>query len=124
MDSSARLNENGLMFSIFFLFAAAAAQAQPAAPKALVDGNFLHSACTNQDPRAQEFCTAYIGGLVDQLWNLEASAGRRFCPPATASLAQFRDIALKHLQAKPEVRHRPAAALATAALIQTFPCRK
>lgn len=74
------------------------------------DGNDLHQSCTN-NPNG--FCLGYISGVVEA----RSTGGRpTICPPEGAVLGQGRDMVIKFLRDKPELRHVQAPLLISTAL--------
>lgn len=63
--------------------------------------------------------TGYVAGVADL-----AGSGSLICLPAQLDLGQAKDVTLKYLRSRPEIRHRSASDLVVEALQRTFPCRK
>ena len=90
-------------------------------------GNDLFDFC-NQSPNFfYGMCAGYIVGVADAMMGSQAAggsmAGWNACFPQNVSNTQVRDIALKFLNAHPEIRHANAAPLVARALSEAFPCR-
>jgi hypothetical protein len=80
-------------------------------------GNDLLSDCnhTNADYDAG-FCIGYIVGILDQLFE-----AKMFCPPVGVNTGQTKDMVIKFLKDKPELRHLPAVYLVNEAT-KNFSC--
>lgn len=80
-------------------------------------GNVLLSDCDHKDADySAGFCEGYIDGILDQLFEAKV-----FCPPAGVNLKQTKDIVIKFLRDKPELRHLPAVYLVNEAT-KIFAC--
>jgi Rap1a immunity proteins len=70
-------------------------------------GDELLSWCSDKDsPFHQGACDGYINGALDV-----ATLIKSFCAPADVSFGQLREMVLKYLRAKPEVRNLTASYL-------------
>ena len=101
------------IFAIFTLSAHAAE-----ALRYSVSGNQLYSNCTSTND-AQAACMGFTTGSADQL-----SLDSKICASAEVTRGQIMDIVKTYLERNPELRHYPAAMLASAALRQALPCAK
>lgn len=93
-----------------------------------IDGNKLLELCTStagatyyQD---QAFCAGYFQAINDSLitFELVGVVQNLTCIPKQVSLLQMRDVALRYISTRPDVRHTFAASQVLAALKQAFPC--
>ena len=82
-------------------------------------GNGLLEACLKlEEPFARGYCGGFVAGAGQALqWGASD-----ICLPAGVTLGQMSDVAVRYLQAHPEIRHHPAVALVRAALFEAFPC--
>ena len=74
--------------------------------------------------RSRSICLGYAGGIADALtaFSIAYPTMVQVCMPAGITMQQTMDVVIRHLQAHPEDRHLPAAALAIEAFVATFPC--
>ncbi|MDX6806303.1 Rap1a/Tai family immunity protein [Terrihabitans rhizophilus] len=84
-------------------------------------GNDLMAGCQVRSAAV----SSYVLGVVDaaELHAVAGGSSIKICAPPGATGEQLRDVFCKALLAKPEDRHRPAAALASLALDEAFPCK-
>ena len=79
---------------------------------------YCHEAGRDEHPNVLTgFCVGYILGIFESL----VLSGRA-CVNLKVTNEQVRDVAVKFLEAHPEIRDRPAAALVIDASVETFPC--
>lgn len=82
-------------------------------------GNDLHEYCTSTNNLQQGLCRGFVVGVFDTRVRLD------FCSPEGATpitVGQVEDIVKRYLNSFPELRHKLAYSLVTAALIAAFPC--
>jgi hypothetical protein len=80
-------------------------------------GNELLSMCN--DPTDKRICLGTVSGYYDMLQWMD-----RTCADRTVTMGQAADVVIKFLRDHPASRHLSAASLASAALMQAFPCPK
>ena len=83
-------------------------------------GNDLLRFCTT--PRSSDACFGYIERVADAMADGVPLFGRRACIPAGADAGQIRDVAVRYLESRPDIRHGSAAQLAAIAYSEAFPC--
>ena len=82
------------------------------------DGNELLKHCLEPIETAESsYCLGYISGAADML-------GDDICVPKEVNRGQMNDIAVRYLQAHPELRQRSGVDLAEEALKEAFPCKR
>jgi hypothetical protein len=104
---------------------ASGAHAQPA-----MTGNQLHEACSSGNSSGQLLCVVYVRGIAEGSMIQHALESRLnaagsptpFCSPAGSTWRQLTDVVARALAAQPQNRHRPAADITLAALMDAFPC--
>jgi hypothetical protein len=79
-------------------------------------GNTLLAKCQSADLGDRYDCLGYISGAAD------AAQHRSYCPPATATRGQIRDIVVAVMLRAPDIRHETADVIVAAALGQVWPC--
>jgi hypothetical protein len=85
-------------------------------------GNDLLGYCST--PNSSLFCLGYVEGVADTMArNDPVLGGLRACIPAGVTGGQLRDITVKMLQDRPEIRQNNAASIVASALSTAFPCR-
>lgn len=100
------------------------AAADDAAPGLGTSGNALLAAC--EGGGVKEFaCLIYINGVLD---GANGESERRshagtYCPSATVTYQQQRDVVVKWLHDHPTLRDVPSSLLIITAARQAFPCR-
>jgi Rap1a immunity proteins len=85
-------------------------------------GNLLLKACANA-----EVCVGFVAGVADTMVAAQeppggSVLGLRTCIPASVTLGQAKDVAVRYIQEHPESRHYSAAKLVAEALDGAFPC--
>jgi hypothetical protein len=92
-----------------------------------ISGNELHGALVNFKSTRQNLDGAkgvgYVMGVHDAL-NGRTSAGYCFQSPKNVTSGQLSDVVLKYLEDNPQLRHYSGNSLVSAALAQSFPCRR
>lgn len=94
-------------------------------PVALIrSGNDLLEACGGNDPVNSIACLSFLRGTMRGFRGglSYAHQAQAFCPPDTATLAQFRDVTLKFLRDNPAERHMDGDYLIVKAMIGSYPC--
>jgi Rap1a immunity proteins len=82
------------------------------------DGNELLKHCLEPIETAESsYCLGYISAAADIL-------GDDICVPKEVNRGQMNDIAVRYLQAHPELRQRSGVDLAEEALKAAFPCKR
>lgn len=83
-------------------------------------GNELYRYCVSDKITAAQI----IAGITDGIYSVnELFSVKHFCIPDYVELGQIADIVCKDLSNHPEQRHWPAANIAHASLIRSFPCQ-
>jgi hypothetical protein len=123
------MNKNALQFllpaALAFVLLTGSAKAEETKIRGW-SGNDLLAWCTG--PNAAE-CLGYVMGISDAMaattaFNGRSVAGWQACfnnYPVTGN--QMRDIAIRFLRERPQMRHFNAATLVSQALAEAFPCR-
>ena len=107
------------MQKAFLAICFAFAIAPPAASQTVfVTGNSLLADFKSAEGFGPTYAYGYSVGVFD------ASEGLNHCAPSGVSQGQIRAIALRYLEANPEVLHQGADTLLRAAYKEAFPCRK
>jgi hypothetical protein len=118
-----RLQPTALAAAMLLALATGAASAQPAPAgyNTFNSGNDLLENCNHRGSGDYDSgaCTGYIVGVVDTLAFIPGSG---FCMPLHVTKGQVADIVIKRLRDNPADRHYIAAATASAALRDAFPC--
>lgn len=87
-----------------------------------MDGNSLLERCQgDQSDFRKGYCAAYVAGVADSI-PVMPEVSKAVCIPATATLAQLRDVTVHFLEQHPETRHVEASAIVLRALVVAFPC--
>ncbi len=103
------------------IFIAAGIAIAPGVAHANITGEKLLEACSSKKADALAACDGYLAGVADAINTAKAG---NICFPAGATVKQFRDMALKELQAKPEIRHQTGSTIMTPIFASAFPCKK
>lgn len=87
-----------------------------------MDGNSLLDRCqSDQSDFRKGYCAAYVAGVADSI-PVMVEVSKAVCIPATATLAQLRDVTVVFLEQHPEIRHIEASAIVLRAMVVAFPC--
>lgn len=89
------------------------------AEAAFNDGNTMLGRCTSNRDSEVFYCLGAIAGLAD---GIQTVSNGVICLPPAATVAQLRDVLLRHLANHPESRHHGIGALMYVALFAAFPC--
>jgi hypothetical protein len=84
------------------------------------DGNELLERCSSEQSFGSGYCAGYAAAIADAA---RVISGDQVCIPATATLAQVRDVVIQYLREHPEERHYAAGSLVLRSLLVAFPCR-
>ncbi len=68
--------------------------------------------------------TAYDGYVLGVSDGLMGTSLYYYCPPTNVTRRQLRGVVTSYLKSHPNDTHVPGGALVTAALIESFPCKK
>ena len=115
---------------LLILSGAASLHAAEAAAQTVVEsvsfgtGNELLAVCMSNSISDQRGCMGFITGYIQGVvaGSLEAKAKLPFCIPEKVTVGQARDILVKALQDRPQVRHVRSDVLMMIAFRKTFPC--
>ena len=107
----------------------------------LITGNQLHDVCTSRSPDKFGMCAGYLVGFHEgRNWGtflavkpaMEGSSAAEIsdfgnklvknCIPGDSDYVQIKDVIVKYLDEKPEVRHESARYLVWLSLAEAFPC--
>ncbi|WP_367114403.1 Rap1a/Tai family immunity protein [Roseibium sp.] len=85
-----------------------------------MDGNKLYELCKEDHP----VCIGYLMGLSDlqAVLQRDGHLPKWACTPDNLVTPQLRDIAVKHLETYPNLRHYAAPIIMLSVLRETFPC--
>jgi hypothetical protein len=95
-----------------------------------VNGNELFRVCSDDHDVAQVYCKAYVAGVMDAIFGVNAMKANGYTIPSTCPpeehLApdQVKDLVVQYLTAHPATRHHAAAGEAWHALLAAFPCNR
>jgi hypothetical protein len=85
------------------------------------DGNKLYRECSEgMGGIHYGFCLAFIQGVADAMQVSRFTSAQESCIPQHVQLGQVVDVTRAFLRDHPESRHKPAAALAIAAINDAF----
>lgn len=103
----------------------AAAVANSAERKMLLEGRQLHERCVEKEAQDLGVCQGYIGAVIDLEHLHSTLAGREplYCIPEGRGLPELVDRVTSWLVSHPDQSGRPAVAQVTFALIDAFPCQ-
>jgi hypothetical protein len=106
------------------MVAAVAAYATQPAVAQFYNGNEVYINCTDDSPVKQGVCSGYVLGTVDGIWTSQELLNQTkiLCLPASATVEQVRDVAIRHLANHPSERQYVAASVIWRAMIEAFPC--
>jgi hypothetical protein len=85
-----------------------------------IDGNKLLHDCKKQGAGGQMFCMGFVGGIADHLTMILRAFYNSSCVPNGVTLGQAQDVATRYLRDHPETRHKSAAVLVSAALVEAW----
>jgi len=91
---------------------------------AFVNGNELHNWCTM--PGGDGLCFSYIKGvwdMIDAAQEINIARKKFICVPSGVTIGQMKDVVLKSLNSRPEVRHLSASSLVWNALVAVWECK-
>lgn len=92
------------------------------AVSAILSGDQLLSDCSSKDPDRVLLCAAYIAGVADALAISRATEGRPPCMPASATVAQIKDVAARYLRQHPDYGEKTAAGSVMNAIVAEWKC--
>jgi hypothetical protein len=78
---------------------------------------------TTKDVMDASMSAGYVLGIVDYAF-ADSSVSPNVCVPDATQIRQLVEVTFKYLKAHPERRQEPASSVVSAALLETFPCRK
>lgn len=81
-----------------------------------MSGNTLLKRMNSDQANYRANAMGYVTAVAD------FADGATFCIPENVNVRQMNDVARSFIEASPQYRHRSAAVLVTAALMQAFPC--
>jgi hypothetical protein len=85
------------------------------------DGNKLYRECSSRMGAVDyDSCLAYVQGVADAMEVSRFTNAQGPCVPKHVQLGQVVDVTRAFLRKHPESRHKPAAALAIAAIYDAF----
>jgi len=94
---------------------------------ALMTGRALSLLCSSDKPDDQFSCQNYIAGVVDYhrlLKSLGTAPSVDFCPPATTTMDQMRQVVAAYISRHTEHQDFIAAPGVAMSLYAAYPCRK
>jgi hypothetical protein len=91
---------------------------------AFVDGNELHKWCMT--PEWEGLCISYIKGTWDMIDSIQSSKmPQKFvCVPNEVTASQMRDVVMKWVSSRPDLRHQAASSLVQSSLADTWRCKQ
>jgi hypothetical protein len=90
-----------------------------AARAEMIDGNKLLQHCTQQG-WGETFCLGFVAGVHDNMRMTLRILDESPCVPDGVTLGQIKDVTTRYLRKHPENRHKSAAVLVSAALVEAW----
>jgi hypothetical protein len=120
-----------LILVVVLLLLPASARAQDESQVVTLLGRELYDICVAVDDVSRQACDHYVGGVHDGIGAVFAAVAvasgagavpRAYCPPASTTVKEMTEHAVRYLEDHQQWGHLSAAVLVYGALSRAYPC--